>query len=118
MYVRHFPDNGSKVRVSSAGGRIPRWSPNTKELLYETDVHRLMAVTYTLRDGVFVASTPTDRSNRRLGDTGVLANFDISGDGRIVALMPAMSAGDDELPNHATFILNFLELVRRRTSAK
>lgn len=41
-----------------------------------------------------------------------------AGDGPIAALIPAIGAVDDELPNHATFILNCSEMVRRRTSAK
>ena len=35
VYVRAFPDNGSKTRVSVNGGRIPRWSSHSHELLYK-----------------------------------------------------------------------------------
>ena len=119
VYVRRFPDDGSKVRVSPAGGRIPLWLPKTRELLYETDRQVLMSVHYVVQNGRFVTSAPGEWLHMRLGDTGVLANFDGSPDGRIAALMPPAMA-DDELPNHATFILNFLEMVRRQdaTSAK
>ncbi len=119
VYVRRFPDDGSKVRVSSAGGRIPLWLAKTRELLYETDRQTLMIARYDVQQGRFVAGVPREWVHLRLGDTGVLANFDGAPDGRIAALMPA-TTGDDELSNHATFILNFLEMVRRQeaTSAR
>jgi hypothetical protein len=110
VYVRRFPDDGSKVRVSSAGGRIPAWLPKTHELVYETDRHMLMVAGYDVRDGRFVSSHPREWLHDRLGDTGVLGNFDTSPDGHIAALMPSTQP-DDELPNHATFIVNFFELV-------
>ena len=34
VYVRRFPDNGSKVQVSIGGGRIPRWSRNGHDLFF------------------------------------------------------------------------------------
>jgi serine/threonine-protein kinase len=119
VYVRRFPGGEGKARVSSAGGRIPHWLPKTRELIYGTDRQTVMAVRYTVRDGVFVASAPREWLHDRLGDTGVLPNFDASPDGRIAALMPS-AAVEPELSNHATFILNFLELVRRQdaTSTK
>jgi serine/threonine-protein kinase len=119
VYVRRFPDDGSKVLVSSAGGRIPLWLPRSRDLIYETDRQTLMDVRYDVRQGRFVASVPREWVHIRLGDTGVLANFDAAPDGRIAALMPPAVSGD-ESPNHATFILNFLEMVRRQdtTSAR
>jgi hypothetical protein len=99
--------------VSSAGGRIPFWLPKARELVYETDRQTLMVVDYDVRDGRFVAGVPREWIHLRLGDTGVLANFDGAPDGRIAALMPP-TTGDGELPNHATFILNFFEKVRRQ----
>ena len=70
----------------------------------------LMAARYDVRGGRFVSSRPREWLQGRLGDTGVLANFDASRDGRIAALMPSAEP-DDELPNHATFIINFFDLV-------
>jgi serine/threonine-protein kinase len=113
VYVRRFPDDGSKVRVSLTGGRIPLWLPKTRELVYETDRQTLMVAHYEVRNGHFVAGVPREWVHLRLGDTGVLANFDAAPDGRIAALMPP-SVPSDESANHATFILNFLEMVRRQ----
>jgi hypothetical protein len=32
VYVRSFPDMGKPTRVSTGGGRVPRWSPLRREL--------------------------------------------------------------------------------------
>ena len=118
MYVRAFPDNGSKVQVSAAGGRIPRWSPNGHELFYRTDDQRIMVATYTVKGGSFEVRALRQWSQRRLADTGVLSNFDLSPDGRrILALMPAVRAEDQQTENHVTFMLNFFDEVRRRVAA-
>jgi Tol biopolymer transport system component len=118
IYVRAFPDNGTKSRVSSTGGRIPLWPTNGNELLYETDHQHIMAITYTVVSGSFVAGKPRAWSRSAIADTGVLANFDVSSDGRrIVALLPAAKPGDDQTQNHATFILNFFDAVRRQVLA-
>ena len=116
VYVRAFPDNGTKVRVSENGGRIPRWSSNTRELLYRTDDQRLMVVTYSTEGGAFVAEKPRLWTTARLADTGVLPNFDLDQNGkRVLALLPAPENRQTE--NHATFILNFFDEVRRRAAS-
>jgi serine/threonine-protein kinase len=113
IYVRAFPDNGTKVRVSADGGRVARWVPHGRELLYRTDDQRLMVVEYSIRDGLFKAGTPELWTSTRLADTGVLANFDVAPDGtRVVALLPVRERQQTE--NHATFLLNFFDEIRRR----
>lgn len=115
MYVRAFPDNGTKVRVSTSGGRIPSWVPNRPSLVYETDQQTLMEATYTMRSGSFVASKPSPWGHTELGNTGVLANFDLAPDGRrVVALVPVRKSENDSTRNHATFIVNFENQVRRQ----
>jgi serine/threonine-protein kinase len=117
IYVRPFPDNGTKVRVSSAGGSLPKWSPNGRELLYRTLDNRIMVTKYTDQGGSFIADTSQLWSPRRLGDTGVLPNFDVAADAeRIAALTPAVHPKDQQSQNHVTFLLNFSEEVRRRTT--
>lgn len=115
VYVRAFPDNGTKVRVSTSGGRIPSWVPNRPSLVYETDQQTLMEATYTMRSGSFVASKPSPWGHTELGNTGVLANFDLAPDGRrVVALVPVRKSENDSTRNHATFIVNFENQVRRQ----
>jgi serine/threonine-protein kinase len=111
VYVRSFPDNGSQVRVSNRGGRVPAWSKTDAELLYETNDHRLMAARYRVGDGVFHVETPTPWSSDQLADSIVLPAFDLAPDGSVVALLPhgeqIVGAND-----HVTVLVNFSEHLR------
>ena len=118
VYVRAFRDNGTKVRVSSGGGRIARWSPNGRELFYRTDDQRIMMATYTTNGGSFAVSSVRQWSPVRLADTGVLSNFDLSPDGeRILALIPALGPEEEQTGNHVTFVFNFFDEVHRRVTS-
>jgi eukaryotic-like serine/threonine-protein kinase len=117
VYVRAFPDNGRKVQISTSGGRIPRWSPRGELLFYRTEDQRVMVTEYSAGSGSFVASKPREWLRTHLSDTGVLSNFDVGPDGtRIVALVPAVDAGEPQSPNHVTFISDFFGEIRRRVS--
>ena len=117
VYVRSFPDVGKAIRVSSAGGRIPRWSPTRRELYYRTDNHKLMVASYEIKAGQFKVERARLWSEKQLFDTGVLANYDVGSDGRIAALFPAENPQDRQSENHVTVTLNFFEEVRRRVSS-
>ncbi len=117
VYVRTFPDSGKAVRVSTGGGRIPRWSPNGHELYYRTDQHKIMIAAYAIKAGLFTVERVRQWSSKRLFDTGVLANYDVGRDGRIAVLLPANDPEDRQSENHVTIMLNFFEEVRRRVSS-
>lgn len=115
VYVRAFPQAGEAVRVSRGGGRIPVWSRNGRELLYQTDDERIMVVEYSVVDGRFTAGEPREWTPVRLAETGVLPAFDLSPDGeRVLALLPSRRAGSRSTPNHATFVFDFAERLARR----
>jgi eukaryotic-like serine/threonine-protein kinase len=115
IYVRKFPDDGMKVVISTSGGHIPVWLPNGRDLLYENEDHRLFVVSYTADRGSFHPSAPREWGQTVLGDTGVLANLDISHDGAsVIALMPGTPPADEQTPNHVTLVLNFFDELRRR----
>lgn len=115
IYVRGFPDNGTKVQVSNGGGRIARWWPGRNELLYRTDDQRLMQATYAIEHGSFQVQSVSPWSKHRLADTGVLSNFDLEPHGgRILALMPAGNLANQQ-ENQVTFMLNFFSEVENRS---
>ena len=118
VYVRPFPDTGAApVKISEAGGRIAKWLPDGRSLLYRTDDHRIMVTTYAVKNGTFVAGVPRQWMPARLADTDIFSNFDLNPDDqRIVGLLPARPE-DQQSPSHATLILNFFDSVRRRMSA-
>jgi serine/threonine-protein kinase len=104
------------VQISTGGGRVPRWSPNGRELFFATDKQQIMAVSYQTRGKSFVAGAPRLWSRVDLSDTGVLPNYDVAADGRIIALVPA-TPGVRQSQNHVTVMLNFFDEVRRRTTS-
>jgi serine/threonine-protein kinase len=118
IYVRRFPDDGTKVRVSTAGGVVPYWSPNGYELLYRTDANQVMVVTYKAVGELFTPSEARPWSRQTLANTGVLPNFAVDASGeRILALMPTPPK-DPQSANHATVIFDFDEEVRRRAASR
>jgi serine/threonine-protein kinase len=112
VWVRSFPDNGAKVQISNAGGILPVWSRNGRELFYRTENQRIMVANYTVKGGTFVAEkprlwpvtsaqldsaraaspshrvfNPAPRRRRcwpakRLANVGVAVNFDPASDGK------------------------------------
>jgi serine/threonine-protein kinase len=117
VYVRRFPDDGTKVQVSGGGGRIPRWSSNGHDLFYRTDSQRIMVASYNMRGSAFTVDSVREWSHRRLAETGVLSNYDLSPDGkRVLALMAVARPEDQQNENHATLVLNFFDEVRRKVA--
>lgn len=117
IYVRRFPDDGTKVRISTAGGVVPAWSPATRALIFRNSAQQLMAAAYRINGGRFAASPPKPWSQHSLVDTGVLPNFDVGPDGRVVALTSASTA-EQQTPNHVTLVLNFSSEIRRRAESR
>jgi hypothetical protein len=113
VYVQAFPPDGSKaIEVSQAGGRAARWL-SEREIVYRTDDHRLMVVSYQVKDGPSIAGTPVEWTTERLGDTSVILNFDVHGD-RVLGLVPASGDEAERARTHATVIPGFVDEVRRR----
>jgi serine/threonine-protein kinase len=113
VYVRAFPDRGSKWQISNAGGAYPIWSSNGRELFFRTDDNRIMVVTYATKTDSFVPDKPRVWSNMQLADFGVvgMSNYDVAPDGkRIVGLMPVAQQSQ----NHVIFLMNFLDELQRK----
>ncbi len=104
VYVQSFPASGFKMRVSSEGGREPRWRGDGKELYYLAADGYLMSVGVTTQ-GRFEAGIPS-RLFDTPWDSWNLANtfmYDVASDGEQF-LFAGM--GDDAEPA-ITVILNW-----------
>ena len=119
MYVRAFPDNGSRWQISNSGGLYPVWSRNGRELFLRSEDSRMILVaSYTVKGDSFVADKPRVWSDKPFADLGFNQNYDLAPDGkRIAALMPAEDPGAQKAQNHVIFLENFFDEVRRRTAA-
>ncbi len=112
VYVKSFGRDGAEVQVSKGGGRLPIWLKRKREIVYETSDHRLMSVDWHVRNGAFEVGQPRSWSETRLGDTGVLPNFDVAANGEMLALLPP--AGLKQVRNQVTFRFHFFEELERR----
>ena len=119
VYVRAFPDKGTKRLISNGGGNMPMWSSNGKDLFYRTDDQRIMVASYTVTGGSFVHDTPRVWSDKRLANTGLSLNLDLAPDGKgFAVLMPADNPEPRETRGHVTLMLNFFDELRRLAPVK
>jgi serine/threonine-protein kinase len=119
VYVRAFPDNGTQVQISNAGGVMPIWSRTGRQLFYRTEDQRIMVADYTVKAGVFVPEKPRLWSGIKLADYGFALNLDLHPDGkRFIALLPAEAAKPQERQSHVTVVVNFLDEVRQRVAGQ
>jgi serine/threonine protein kinase len=102
IYVAAFPGPGGKRRVSTAGGGLPRWSPEGKEIFYVGGASTLMAVPVAAKGATMDIGEP----QRLFGfpPTGVGVIYDVSARGRILAALPPEESG--KTPNE---VLKFVQ---------
>ena len=58
VYVRPFPGPGGKWQVSNAGGTLPIWSHNGRELFFQNPDNRIMVADYEWKNESFVPGKP------------------------------------------------------------
>jgi len=115
VYVRAFPDRGTRWLISSGGGTMPVWSRNGRELFYRNDDSRIMVATYTVNGETFSADKPRVWSERRLANTGLTPLFDLAPDGkRFLVLMAPEAPASALTQSHVTLMTNFFDELRRR----
>jgi Tol biopolymer transport system component len=94
VHVAPFPTGGVSTRVSSEGGRAPRWSADGRELFYIAGDGAVTAVpirtTPALEIGRPVALFTTGTPQRWLG-------FDVVADGGFLAIVPDIGVGEQPL---------------------
>jgi serine/threonine protein kinase/Tol biopolymer transport system component len=107
MYVMDFP-NGQSRRISTDGGRIPRWRHDGKELFYLSGDGNMMAVEIVGGDA---SRTGTPKrlfhANTALGGSATL--YDVTPDGqRFVVISEALPSSTSDIE----MILNWPALLR------
>jgi hypothetical protein len=109
VFVRSFPDTSGRWQVSNNGGTSPAWSPNSRDLLYQSG-DQIMLVAYTAKGKTFMAEKPRVWL-AKLGGTA----WDLTPDGKRVAVItPEEAPGAPKQDHHVVFVLNFFDELRRR----
>jgi WD40 repeat protein len=109
---RDSPPRG-KWKVTTAGGRGPKWSRDGGEIFFRSPDNHLMAVAVNAKGNSFQMGTPRLWFAQRLADVGPYPNFDVAPDGkRIIALVDAEETKPDE--THLRVLLNIDAELRRQ----
>jgi len=124
VYVRPFPGPGRKWAVSTGGATGAVWSRRSHDLLFGTVDGRIMVVSYVAAGDSFLVGKPELWSSgrfahRRPGSWSgeVSAGFDLHPDGERVALASFSEDQATGKPDHARFVFNFFDELRRRVPA-
>jgi serine/threonine-protein kinase len=108
VFVRPFPGAGGPWQIST-GGNNPFWSSTARELFYRgLPESRIMVAGYSVVGDSFSPARPRPWNDTRVD------SFELMPDGKRVVMIPA--AGQKEA-THATFLLNFMDDLRRRLPA-
>jgi Tol biopolymer transport system component len=115
VFVKAFPDTGGRWQISNNGGTFPRWSPNGRDLLYESG-DRIMAVAYTATGSGFAAEKPRVWLAKLGGfHAGFGRAWDLAPDGKRLAVVTPVETSEAPKQDHeVVMLLNFVDELRRR----
>jgi hypothetical protein len=110
VYLRSFPDAGSKIQVSSGGGFHPVWARSGKELFYrarlEGPKRQMMVV--DVGPGI---PTRVSRGRPLFADSYTDVGYDVLPDGRHFVMVEIDQ--DAARITHFNVVLNWFEDLRR-----
>ncbi len=113
-FVRSFPDDGRRWKISDGGGMMPRWSPERPELFFQAG-EALMVAPDSLRGGLFRPLQPQVWSRQPLATQRVGPVFAVSRDGTsVVAIVPDRTS-EEQSRRHVTLWVNAVAEFRRRS---
>jgi len=88
IYLQRFPGGESKVRVSSGGGEMARWSPDGRELYFlSSEGEAVMALAVKTEPKLELGAPLKLFDGSFWSDTGTGPSFELSADGRKFALI-------------------------------
>ena len=121
-HVAHFvlAERAQETRDPALGALLDdRATGLTPFLAHDTPPSSgLMVVEYAAKGDSFVAGKPRLWSGKRLANVGLIGNFDLTPDGkRLAVLMPAGPEAQ-ESQRHIMLLLNFFDEVRRQNGGR
>jgi serine/threonine-protein kinase len=118
IYVRPFPGPGGPWRISTAGGRFPRWSAAAPELLCIGQA-TIMAARYTVVGDSFRSETPQMWSPTSIqGVATGNAGYALHPDGKRVAAAAVADESDGLAHDKVVFFFNFGEYLKKIAPGK
>ncbi|HEX4947993.1 MAG TPA: hypothetical protein VFZ34_15080, partial [Blastocatellia bacterium] len=108
VYVTPFPGLGGKQQVSIAGGRIPRWRGDGKELFYLAADNKLMAAEVNIKGSAIEVGAVRPLFDILPAQQG--RDFDVTADGQRF-LVNTLVEDKESLP--LTLVINWTADVKR-----
>ena len=108
VYIQSFPEPGLKQQVSTAGGAVPRWSRDGKELFYISPDEMLMAVPLKASGVSVSVGPPVPLFQMSISSTGE-GNYDVSSSGRFLINVPTA----EQSVRPITVILNWAASLKK-----
>jgi serine/threonine protein kinase len=115
IYVRAFPDDGRRWKLTEGGGTYPVWSQSRPELFFRTG-RIIMLVPYSTSNGNSAAAKPRPSSSHPV-DPAAIVPFSVSPDGLHVVAHVSDLAADRQSRHVATLWINAVDEFRRRAPA-
>ncbi len=117
IYVSPLNGSGGRVQVSIKGGRLPKWSPNGRELFYvEINPRRLMASEISTKPS-FTSATPRALFIIRNDGGGVYYNVGPDGK-RFLVLTPQHDATSMSSGTNFVLVTNWFEELTAHAQSK
>jgi serine/threonine-protein kinase len=121
VYMRPFPPpasgQGGLWPISNGGGTFPVWSPNGRDLLYQSG-DQIMAVSYTVKGDAFVPGKPRvwiAKLGAAAGQNVNRPKWGLAPDDKRVAVITPVEALEAPKPDHTVvFLMNFFGYLRQR----
>jgi Tol biopolymer transport system component len=105
VYVAPFPGPGRKWQISTGGGFWPRWRGDGRELFFQTQNNRMMAVEID-----YIRGSIAIGGERELFSLASSSDFDVSADGQRFLVVREEGQVNEPL----TLILNWTKLIPGR----
>ena len=116
-YVRTFPDDGRRWKVSDGAGKLPQWSLASRELLYEVG-SSIMVAPYSTRGRGFRLGKPRLWSQQAVDGRAIMKPFSLAPDGSTVTATVADLGAEKRSRHTATLWTNALAEIQRRAPAR
>jgi serine/threonine-protein kinase len=113
-FVRSFPDDGRRWKISDGGGMMPRWSPERPELFFQAG-EVLMVAPYSVRGALFGPLQPRVWSRHPMETHREGPVFAVSRDGTRAVAIVADRTSEEQSRRHVTLWINALAEFRRRS---
>jgi hypothetical protein len=113
VYVERFPELGERQRISTSGGSAARWSPNSREMFFQSaDGRRILAVPVTLGAKLAVGMPKIVFEGPYFPAGPGIRGFEVMPDGSFL-LLKAASVPQPNSAATVTIVQNWFEELKR-----